>query len=260
MGNPKKRFIRIDLGGIESEFRAERVAKVKDLPTKIILGSGLGEMYNHFNSKVLEEMANALSEISFERFPKKQFGDKIEEREKGWDYESQRNNFILSKIDQINPHLQTYLAILLKDKGHRFYIESDVFGNELRRATKHVSKLENPDYTWIFKHLKQYKVGFRDLKSFFIDLTKRAIPTIDSDKLLEVGKHFYSSTNSFYSLMFFEEYIRREGSTKLGNVTEIYRTSKGSNMGRRELYKIILAHSPNENQDLPGPWSIDMMR
>ncbi len=193
LGNPKKRFVRMDLGGIESEFRAERVAKVKDLPTKIILGSGLGQKYNHFNSKVLEEMAHALSEIAFERFPKKQFGDNMEGREKGWDYEIQRNNLILSKIDQINPHLQTYLAILLKDKGHQCYMDPEVFGNELRRATKHVSKLENPDYTWIFKHLKQYESGFGDLKSFFIDLTRRALPTIDSDELLEVGKHFYGS-------------------------------------------------------------------
>ena len=52
-------------------------------------------------------------------------------------------------------------------------MDSNVFGNELRRATKHVSKLENPDYTWIFKHLKQYNVGFRDLKSFFIDFGRK---------------------------------------------------------------------------------------
>ncbi len=60
--------------------------------------------------------------------------------------------------------------------------------------------------------------------------------------------------------MFFEEYIRREGNTKIGNVIDVYKTTKGSSPSGRELYKMILSQKPSEHQEILNPQAMDLKR
>ncbi|NTV23635.1 MAG: hypothetical protein HGA85_04635 [Nanoarchaeota archaeon] len=234
--SPNKQYWKVDIGGIISEFRANKIPTIEEYPSRLIRGQSQGKRYYQFFMFVLNELTSALYELSETDVPMQENSNPITAPHARQD---QKIEFILQKTDQINPNLKPYIASILQDKGISSYYfnEMEETWTELRNGIDALASIANPDYDWVLRHLSLVDSSNPEAKGFARNIIQQALPGLDDENLFYHGNRFWKTENRGRAILFFEEYLNREGKERLAEIIELYKSTKG--LASKELGSLL---------------------
>tara|TARA_Y100000310_G_C20703745_1_gene832627 strand:- start:6757 stop:8001 length:1245 start_codon:yes stop_codon:yes gene_type:complete len=233
LGDIDKQYWRVDLGGIESEYRAIKIPTISELPGRLMMGKSQGQVYYDFFMYVFEALTDVIIDLGYNKYP---------EPVRDWDRpkaDYDRSSYMRDISRQINPDLDLYFGSMLIDAGVELrFMPFSVF-EEVAKANRAVADSENPDYGWVLRLLSVTSTGDKQGKSVARTIIKSALPTLDADELFYHGDRFWKTDNKGRALIFIEEYFRR-GYRK--HAQEFAGFERGSGAANKTFARLITGH------------------
>tara|TARA_Y100000310_G_C20682443_1_gene816783 strand:- start:255 stop:1496 length:1242 start_codon:yes stop_codon:yes gene_type:complete len=240
LGGIEKQYWRVDLGGIESEYRAERIPTISEYPDRLMMGRSQGEVYYGFFMHVLEELTEVLLELGREAY-----------LSKGWSSDQDIARRELDRFDhgsgiceQIEFRLRHFFGSMALDAGQKSVMfRQDYVLAEVERGNRAMAGSENPDYNWVLRLLCTASTGDSHGKGIARTIIHSALPTLSADELIYHGTRFWKNEDKGRGFLFFEEYLSRGHTERAEDMIDIMGRS---GLARRRLVKLL-----NERELLP---------
>jgi hypothetical protein len=217
-----KKYERLDLGGIESEFRAIKIPNVKEFPDRLMVGGSQGRAYYDFFMYVLNDLADALYGVAETRCYQPNEGV-------DWglsdDFEMKIAQDIRSTTRSLNSRLYPYVVSCLIDKGKEFsIINRELVRSEIYKASTVLAQTANPDYNWVLRLLSVVDTNRNTITGLARTTIHNALPTLDAEELFYHGDRFWRRNNRGRANLLFKAYLDRGYRDR---ITDIYGLCSG---------------------------------